>query len=133
MTQYICFQQELLVLVEANNLYFSIEKTDFSYLSSQLNSHAWYMLPDSCTFVGMHPKNVKYSSPLLIYNISWFTIVLVCWPGYYPWLKRTGSSVETPCLGCNLCSSRFDVMSVDFYSVRFFLRQNCYAWLDCCK
>ena len=31
LTQYICFQPEILVLVEANNLYFSIVKTDFSY------------------------------------------------------------------------------------------------------
>ena len=98
-----------------------------------MNNHAWYILPDSCTFVGIYPKNVKYSSPLLIYNISCFTIVLVCWLGYYPWLKRTGSSVETLCLGCDLCQSRLDVLSVDRYSVRFIHPQNCHTWLDYCK
>ena len=95
-----------------------MQKTDFSYF---------------CKFVGICHKNVKYSGQLLIYTFSCFTGVLVCWLGYYPWLKRTGSSVEIPCIGCDLCPSRVDVPSVDLYSVRFFLPQNCYAWLDCCK
>ena len=104
---HISFQSELFAMLEANNLYLSMKKTDFSFLLPLSNDMLNNVLPHSYNFVVICLKNVKYSCAKLMYTFSPLMCVLICWIDDYPWLKRTGSSHKIRCHSCDLLLSSF--------------------------